>query len=221
MRISSSVVSLIALTGLMACEPTVPNSGVGFAEYDGSNQNTAQALQGSPIQAGVISDEDVGATGVSIALEEAVRQTPDLNGGASSQPLISNTGISDEQSFSAVTARETIESDAERLARRRAEYQLITPTALPTRTGTSSATNVVGFALGTSNSVGEPVYQRSGRTSQAKFEQACAKYPSPNDAQQAFLANGGPQKDRQGMDPDGDGFACDWDPASFRAARQG
>ena len=39
-------------------------------------------------------------------------------------------------------------------------------------------------------------------------------------AQEAFLAQGGPQSDRKGLDPDGDGFACDWDPRPFRAALQ-
>ena len=38
-----------------------------------------------------------------------------------------STGISDEQDFAAVAARETIESDKERLARNRAQYQVIRP----------------------------------------------------------------------------------------------
>ena len=28
------------------------------------------------------------------------------------------------------------------------------------------------------------------------------------------------ERDRMGLDPDGDGFACAWDPAPFRLARQ-
>ncbi|CAN0586593.1 unnamed protein product, partial [Ectocarpus sp. 12 AP-2014] len=40
-------------------------------------------------------------------------------------------------------------------------------------------------------------------------------------AQIAFLEAGGPEKDRNGMDPDGDGFACNWDPTPFRRAAQG
>ena len=226
MRNSLSVISLIALMSLVACGSSVPESGVGFNEYDGYNQNTSQALQGSPIQAGVISDEDVGSSGISLALEEAVMQTPELNGGTPSygtanQAQPSTTGISDEQSFKAVAARETIASDAERLAENRAQYQVITPTALPSRASTSGATAVIAFALITSNSVGEAVYARSGRYSQAKYEKACAKYLTSNDAQEAFLQDGGPQKDRKGIDPDGDGFACAWNPAPFRTARGG
>ncbi|MEH6836241.1 MULTISPECIES: hypothetical protein [Falsihalocynthiibacter] len=220
MRNSLSVVSMIALLGLVACQSGVPDSGVGFDDFEGYNYNTAQALQGSPVQAGVISDEDVGSSNISLALEEAVKQTPDLNG-APSQPQASRTGISDEQSFKAVAARETIASDAERLAEQRAQYQVINPTALPSRTSTSSATAVIAFALGTTNSVGESIYARSGRYSQEKYTKACSKYLTSNDAQEAFLQNGGPQKDSKGIDPDGDGFACAWTPAPFRAARRG
>ena len=38
----------------------------------------------------------------------------------------------------------------------------------------------------------------------------------PDQAQQDFLAKGGPERDRMGVDPDGDGFACAWDPRPFR-----
>jgi hypothetical protein len=46
----------------------------------------------------------------------------------------------------------------------------------------------------------------------------CAKYVSNAAAQEAFLKAGGPERDRYGLDPDGDGFACRWDPTPFRAA---
>ena len=46
----------------------------------------------------------------------------------------------------------------------------------------------------------------------------CAKYVSDAAAQEAFLKTGGPERDRYGLDPDGDGFACRWDPTPFRAA---
>lgn len=53
---------------------------------------------------------------------------------------------------------------------------------------------------------------------QAKAQRNCAGYASPDQAQIDFLANGGPQRDRKGLDPDGDGFACGWDPSPFRSA---
>lgn len=48
--------------------------------------------------------------------------------------------------------------------------------------------------------------------------QACAAYPDPTAAQTAFLAQGGPAVDPLGLDPDGDGFVCGWNPAPYRSA---
>ena len=39
-------------------------------------------------------------------------------------------------------------------------------------------------------------------------------------AQAEFLRRGGPDRDPKALDPDGDGFACSWDPRPFQAARQ-
>lgn len=127
-------------------------------------------------------------------------------------------GISDEQDFNAVSARETIESDAERIARARAQYQVVAPTALPTRAGPSGP-NIVAFALATTHNPGTPVYRRgafAGRDPLAN----CGRYASADLAQEAFLAAGGPERDPHRLDPDGDGFVCGWDPRPFRAARQ-
>jgi len=123
--------------------------------------------------------------------------------------------ISDEQDFDAVSGRQTIESDAERLARQRAAYEVVQPTAVPTRPG-DSAPNIVAYALSTTNALGQKVYSRSGFNADSKFLRACAGYSSSDKAQEEFLRNGGPQRDRQGVDPDGDGFACYWDPTPFR-----
>lgn len=125
-------------------------------------------------------------------------------------------GISDEQDFNAVASRESIESDKERIARNAAAYQVIEPTAVPERPS-STGPNIVQFALTTSNAVGEPMYSRSA-VRLSSPEAACRRYASADVAQEAFLAAGGPNRDSKGLDPDGDGFACDWDPQPFRAA---
>jgi hypothetical protein len=132
--------------------------------------------------------------------------------------VASHTGISDEQDFGAVSARETIESDKERIARNRAEYVVVQPGALPTRPG-DTGPNIVEFALATTHAPGVQMYKRSG-LSVRSAEAACAKYSSSDQAQQDFLAKGGPERDRMGVDPDGDGFACFWDPRPFRTALQ-
>ena len=58
--------------------------------------------------------------------------------------------------------------------------------------------------------------QLSGLAGRA--QRACGHYPSPDQAQIDFLASGGPERDKLGLDPDGDGYACAWNPAPFRTA---
>lgn len=132
--------------------------------------------------------------------------------------VISNSGISDEQDFDAVAGRETIASDAERIARNRAQYLQIEPTALPERSG-SSGPNIVEYAINTSNGLGEPLYNRSSIRLTSP-EAACKRFRTADLAQEAFLRAGGPERDPRGLDPDGDGFACAWDPRPFRTALQ-
>ncbi|WP_022705516.1 hypothetical protein [Pseudorhodobacter ferrugineus] len=124
--------------------------------------------------------------------------------------------ISDEQDFSAVSSRESIASDAERLANQRAQYEVIAPTALPQRNG-DTGSNIVQFALSTNHAPGVQMYKRGGLF-QKDSASACAQYASPDLAQEVFLSKGGPQRDRDGLDNDGDGFACGWDPRPFRNA---
>lgn len=126
--------------------------------------------------------------------------------------------VSDEQDFEAVKTRETIESDKRRIECNRAKYQIDQPGAVPQRQG-DNGPNIAQYALSTSHAPGTQVYKRSG-LNLSNPQRACAKFPSPDKAQEEFLRAGGPQRDRKGLDPDGDGFACDWDPRPFRAALQ-
>ena len=127
-------------------------------------------------------------------------------------------GVSDEQDFSAVTTRESIASDKARIEANRAQYVVIQPGALPTRTG-DTGPNIAEYAIATNNPVGVSLYHRPS-IYLVNVKAACSKFTSSDLAQQAFLASGGPQSDKKGLDPDGDGFACDWDPRPFRAALQ-
>lgn len=127
----------------------------------------------------------------------------------------SNSGISDENDFAAVSGRQSIQSDAARIEQNRQSYQVVTPTVLPSRSSESQP-NIVSYALSTSNPVGTRVHSRSGFNQAAKAERNCRTYVSPDQAQIDFLAKGGPARDRMGLDPDGDGYACSWDPSRFR-----
>lgn len=131
---------------------------------------------------------------------------------------MTHVGISDEQDFEAVKQRETIQSDKARIERNKSQYVVDQPTALPQRSG-GGVSPAIEFALSTTHQVGSPIYNRSGLKF-AKPDAACLKYNTDMEAQEAFLASGGPERDRKGVDPDGDGFACGFNPAPFRAAKQ-
>ncbi|KIC25751.1 MULTISPECIES: hypothetical protein [unclassified Leisingera] len=133
--------------------------------------------------------------------------------------LIGNASISDENDFEAVASRQSIESDAARLERQRSQYQQVQPTAVPQRAG-DTGPNIVKYALSTSNPKGVRLYTRAGINLKARSARNCAEFASPDQAQIAFLESGGPQRDRKVLDPDGDGFACGWDPAPYRLAVQ-
>ena len=140
-------------------------------------------------------------------------------GNPAPQIVANARGISGENDFTAVSRKRDIAADAALIERNRAQYTTVTPEALPKREG-SDRPNIVEYALRTTNPVGTALYKRSGlNNAQARYQRACAAFTSADLAQEEFLAQGGPEKDRKGMDPDGDGFACGWSPAPFRAIR--
>lgn len=104
-------------------------------------------------------------------------------------------------------------ANAERdLAAARSQLVVVQPGALPQRV---DGVNIALFAQQARNEPGVRVYSRpvtAGLTARG-----CRRFTSSDEAQRAFLANGGPQRDPLNLDPDGDGFACDWDPTPYRA----
>ncbi len=219
MRVYYLIVPLLVLA---ACAPQLPGSGAGSGAGNANGNEIgppAPATVGSApidplINPNAISTEDPSATSDAAPVIDLAAD----NGSAGPRAApIDRAQISDEQDFNAVTARETVEGDAKRCVAQQQAYQIIQPTALPTRSG-KAGPSIVEFALSTSNAVGQSLYRRSTILAQNRFDRNCAKYPSSDLAQEAFLKAGGPKVDRYGMDPDGDGFACYWDPAPFRLA---
>ena len=219
----------LALAALVACDATVPDSaqGVGFGSYQDFQRRQVEretALLNSlpdraPATAGLPAPSEVEAR--EIAMQTTQTLGGDTQGGAAAPTALNAAGISQENDFDNVATLRTIETDAERLAAVRAEYQVIQPTAVPTR-GAAGGPNIVEFALSTSHRPGEQIYRRSGFAgSEARYQRACGQYPSADLAQEAFLRAGGPERDRMGLDPDGDGFACGWDPTPFRRVHGG
>jgi hypothetical protein len=74
---------------------------------------------------------------------------------------------------------------------------------------------VVAFALTTQHDVGERVYPRFP-VRLGRPEVRCRDFRTTDLAQDWFLTNDGPERDRAGLDPDGDGFACNWTPERYR-----
>jgi hypothetical protein len=196
---------------LAACDPEIPDSAAGVGFEDGYPSYLAQREAELTGAAG----NDAAAAGTDVAAAEPVL---DENGNPLPEQTVvttNNPGISDEQSFAAVSERESIQSDAARIEAQREVYEFIEPTAVPERVD-DGAPNIVTYALQSTNAVGESVYRRSGNTTAEGLARNCARYGSSDLAQEAFLASGGPEKDPKRLDPDGDGFACYWDPTPFR-----
>lgn len=229
-------VLILAALGLAACSPPVPDSGagVGFNDYNSYNAPApvAPATTFSPdAAAAAIAAAEGGPVAAAPVVVPQVRPQAQTGAQPASRPrgnapagiaettsemTYVNGGVSDEQDFEAVKARETIESDKARIASNRAQYQVDQPGALPQRAG-DTGPNIVEFAISTTHPVGTQMYSRSSLRL-TNPGSACAKFTSPDLAQEAFLSAGGPNKDRKGLDPDGDGYACAWDPMPFRTA---
>lgn len=209
---------LLILCAAAACAPRIPDSspeaGVGFGDYN--SYRSAETAPASPDpargEAGEIAASTLEALGAPGAEPSAETATADPAAVTPGRPR----GLSDEQDFEAVASRETIESDAERLARQRAAYELVEPEPVPDRAQVDAPPNIVEYALSTGHVVGQSLYRRGLFASERRAARKCAEFVTDDLAQEAFLANGGPERDRLGVDPDGDGFACGWDPAPFR-----
>ncbi|MGJ5619771.1 hypothetical protein [Sulfitobacter sp. MF3-043] len=235
---------------LSACQPAVPDSGRGVG-FDGTfeeqqrRREAALAASGVPAPSSVssapllpVNDGSPEATAAATARVLAATRPGGASNGLGNDaasnsgiapinaspsnpaPAVVNTaGISNENNFDAVSGQRTIDDDAARIAANRAQYQVVQPEALPDRG--DAGPNIVAYAIATKHALGTPIYTRIGLNKASKSVRACAQYSHPDQAQIAFLTDGGPTRDRNGLDPDGDGFACAWDPTPFRRAAQG
>ncbi len=180
----------------------------------GSAAPVTSAPLGSPLASPL--GTSPGAVTVSDPMRTAGVQASPANAIPVPEGMTQNA-ISDEQDFDAVATRESIESDAARRAQQAAQYQVVQPTALPTPP-VDTGPNVVEYALNAPNRVGQAWYSRFIWAGEGRAQRNCASFRSADEAQEEFLLRGGPERDPLGIDPDGDGFACRWDPAPYLAA---
>jgi hypothetical protein len=175
----------------------VPTSGA----YSGAVSPSASSSGGA----------DFAATIESALAAETRIVDPGLPPGASGTPLDADTlnltlYTIEQQKIDARIAQEELE-------RARSQLVIVEPQAVPR---TVQGVNIALYAQQTTNAVGEPLY---GRSVVGRVRSGCARYASADEAQRAFLAGGGPTRDPLRLDPDGDGFACGWDPRPYRQLR--
>ncbi|WP_114966357.1 hypothetical protein [Alkalilacustris brevis] len=240
---------VIGMFALAACEPAIPDSGagVGFGDYNeymrAQSAQSAQpraaeprqtaALQppGAPLSAIPALDAPAADQGWQTADDDspdalarealaaigggAAASAPQAGDGPAEWPVATASGVS-QQTFDPSAPRD--ETAAERNARLAAQYETVAPEALPERP--ADTTNIVAYALSTTHRVGQERHRRSPIQFR-NHERACAQFASQDLAQEEFLLRGGPERDPLNLDPDGDGFACWWDPEPFRAAARG
>lgn len=75
---------------------------------------------------------------------------------------------------------------------------------------------VAAFALRTTHQPGERQWRRNPLRRDGSS--ICGQFATRDEAQDRFLRDGGPERDPNGMDPDGDGFVCGFDPNALRAS---
>ncbi len=173
------------------------------------SQAISNAENGEPAGVQTTTTQTAGLTQTTALRPSVGNNAPDP-----SVTLTNEAGITDN-SFGRIKRRDSIETDAERLAAAKSKLVVVEPEALPAR----SKANVAAFALATTHNPGQRQYRRGAGT-RGERAAGCGRYRSKDDAQRAFLAAGGPEQDRLRLDPDGDGFVCGWSPAPFRKLNQ-
>jgi hypothetical protein len=74
---------------------------------------------------------------------------------------------------------------------------------------------LTGYATRMAHQPGTTVWARAG-ADYTQAASACRDFVSASAAQTAFITAGGPSADPRGLDPDGDGYVCGWDPRPLR-----
>jgi len=201
-------VTVIGLCGLLAACTSNVTTPAGTGVYEVPQSGTASSAGGG----------DFTSTIDAALAEPTADGLPAHYPGAKLPPSADGTGAAldddrinlmqwtlEQQKIDAAVAQQQLDDARNKLV-------VVQPTSLPSRPDV----NVALFAQQTRNAVGERTYDRTVGARVAGLG-ACGRYRNVDDAQRAFLDAGGPQADRLGLDPDGDGFACAWDPAPYRA----
>lgn len=195
-----TVLLVIPALMLAGCDAQGPNlsAGVGFGDYQTYLAEREAALRGTapapvaPASASPVPNASVGAIQPAPISVAPIAPAP-----ADGAPLSAIPGLT--SSTAPVPAPVAI-----------------SPAATPP--ATAAAPNLAAYALQAQNRLGQPVWPRGG-LALTNHDRACARFVSSDQAQMDFLRRGGPERDPRNLDPDGDGFACAWDPTPFQSVR--
>lgn len=195
-----TVLLVIPALMLAGCDAQGPNlsAGVGFGDYQTYLAEREAALRGTapapvaPASASPVPNASVGAIQPAPISVAPIAPAP-----ADGAPLSAIPGLT--SSTAPVPAPVAI-----------------SPAATPP--ATAAAPNLAAYALQAQNRLGQPVWPR-GVLALTNHDRACARFVSSDQAQMDFLRRGGPERDPRNLDPDGDGFACAWDPTPFQSVR--
>lgn len=223
--ISFGVVGL-AVAVLSACGGPVPGSGfnAGSGEYAQhmraqTNAPRAQTAGGPQPFPGQVSTGQTGQRSIGQEAVAAVRggqmqgsagSFPDQFAAAAPQSSNVNPDQFTPRPFGTSVPDQLVERDFVPMVQV-SDMELTQPGGVP---------NLFTYALSSRHAVGQQQFNRTSPFRWRRSEAACAAFGSQDLAQEAFLAAGGPERDPNHLDPDGDGFACRWDPTPFRQAAQ-
>jgi hypothetical protein len=163
----------------------------------------------APVTGGPLPDQSAGATPSMGETPLALQGSADGTGTALDDDRINlmQWTLAQQRVDAAIAERE--------LADARSKLVVVQPGPLPNH---PNGVNIALFAQQSTNAVGERRYDRPAGARVSSLG-TCGRFRDADAAQRAFLAGGGPDRDRYGIDPDGDGFACSWDPGPYRALR--
>ena len=212
---AAALLAALAACGSKVVREPLPNQ----ARPAAPPQDSALPLDATNVE----TDDLVAATRAALAAtrdadaQEANAADPDARSAPAPATATGSAGISAENDFEAVEEVRGIKDDAELLELNRSRYLQVPPGQNPQRPKNLAA-NVVQYALDTWHPVGMALHSRPQSLGDAavRADRACARYATVDLAQEAFLQDGGPERDRRGLDPDGDGYACGWDPGVYR-----
>ncbi|MEM8869185.1 MAG: hypothetical protein AAGB10_13115 [Pseudomonadota bacterium] len=185
------------------------------------SQQTATAVPGAPrsVLTPQLDPNAALAQDVTAALAATPSAAAPADPAAAAGALDGDIGIDpNDESINLALSSQAVQERQRAVAQQRREaaqqqLEIVQPEPVPQQ---DLNANVVAFARQTTHPVGTRTYNRPAFRDRLQSASVCRRFGNEDEAQRQFLANGGPNTDRFNLDPDGDGFACKFDPEKYR-----